>query len=584
METQGLRSHARTADDAVPSTPSLPSSRNRGRRRVLLVDRDESTARFVRGLFDDASAGSGASSWEFHVCSDVHQAREALAVSAVDLALVGSPTGEEHRGQAASELATSAPERTVLALHAGPDPDDSAAPLGTVGWLPLQGLTGPLLRRLLDVALERRSLQDELALVRNQLRVAHAQLAKFAQIDPLTGLLNRRGLQQVLSRVLLWARHDETSTAALLVDLDDFRNVNESLGHGVGDVLLRETAQVLRDSLRSGDYAARIGGDEFLVLMPRTDAREARSVAERTRLCLSKSPLSLEGRTVHATASIGLTEISDATPSVDELLARMRMVVRDGKLSGKNRVAAETDRTEGPRDESERERFLAAFRNGATLRAVKQGIHTLADETVAGYEFLSRADCPPFSMPQDFFRLCFENNLLTLVDHQCFRRGLEAASALAPGMHCHINLFPSTMIDVPVGHLIDSLPTDRAPEQYCIEISEQQIIGDPSYLSEPVAAFKKHGVKIAIDDVGFGRSCLESLARLEPDVVKIDRKCVNGLAGDDASKRFLERLLAVAHALGSEVVAEGIETRDDLAALVEMGVEYGQGFLWGRPA
>lgn len=549
-------------------------------RRVLLVDRDDAIAAQVRAMLasDDAS-----DTWQFHVCSDIHQAREALAVSAVDLALVGSPRGEEHPGQAATELAEAAPERTVLALHAGHDPDDATAPRGTDGWLPLDGLTGPMLRRLLTCALERRTLAEELTLVRNQLRVAHAQLAKIAQVDPLSGLLNRRGLQQVLSRVLLWARHDETPTSALLIDLDNFRGVNDTLGHGVGDVLLRETANVLRESLRSGDYAARIGGDEFCVLMPRTSAREARAVAERTRLCLSTSPLTIDGKTVHATTSVGLLEISDVTPSVDELLSSLRLVVRDGKLEGKNRVASASDRSDGPRDESERERFLDAFRSGATLRAVKQSIRKLEDESIAGYEFLSRADCPPFSMPQDFFRLCFENNLLTLVDHQCFRRGLEAAKALAPGTHCHLNLFPSTMIDVPVGHLIDALSSDRAPSEYCIEISEQQIIGDPSYLSEPVAALRKHGVKIAIDDVGFGRSCLESLARLEPDVVKIDRKCVNGLSSSDADKRFLERLLAVARALGSEVVAEGIETREDLAALVELGVEYGQGFLWGRP-
>jgi len=571
-----------TSTSGRPAFDAARPSDDRRPRRVLLVDRDDTpSARRVSDLLEAASAPNA---WQFHVCGDVHQAREALAVSAVDLALVGSPRGEHHPGQAASELAAAAPERPVLALFAGPDPDDAAAPAGTAGWLPLDGLTAPMLRRVLESALERRALEEELALVRNQLRVAHAQLAKFAQVDPLTGLLNRRGLQQVLSRVLLWARHDETPTTALLVDLDDFRGVNETLGHGVGDVLLRETAGVLRESLRGGDYAARIGGDEFCIVMPRTDAREARAVAERTRLCLSKSPLTVDGKTVHATASIGMVEVSDATPSVDELLSALRLVVRDGKLDGKNRVAAESDRLAGPRDESERERFLAAFRSGATLRAVKQSIHSLADEKVAGYEFLSRADCEPFSMPQDFFRLCFENNLLTLVDHQCFRRGLEAAGALGPGMHCHLNLFPSTMIDVPVGHLIDSLPAARRPEEVCIEISEQQIIGDPSYLSEPVAALRRAGVKIAIDDVGFGRSCLESLARLEPDVVKIDRKCVSGVSNSDEDKRFLERLLAVSHALGSEVVAEGIETREDLATLVELGVEYGQGFLWGRPA
>jgi diguanylate cyclase (GGDEF)-like protein len=570
---------------------SQAGKRSRSARRVLVVDAHRAVAEHVARLlaapleaFESRDAArtlaAGAVVW----CADVHAAREALATGSAELVLVGALASDAHRGAAALELAGAAPEQPVLALHDGADPDDATLPPGAVGWLPLLGLTGPLLARLLDGATARRRLEDELALVRNQLRLAHAQLAKFAQIDPLTNLLNRRGLQQVLSRVLHWARHDSTPTAAMLVDLDDFREVNETLGHGVGDVLLRETARVLRESLRSGDYAARIGGDEFLVLMPRTDLREGRTLAERTRLCLANSPIALDGRTVHATASIGLAEVSHGTPSVDELLAQCRMVVRDGKLSGKNRVAIDAERSLEPRDESERERFLAAFRSGATLRSVKQAIHDLRDETVTGYEFLSRADCPPFSMPQDFFRLCFENNLLTLVDHQCFRRGLEAASRLEPQVHCHLNLFPSTMIDVPVAHLIDSLPQGRSPAQYCIEISEQQIIGDPSYLAEPVARLREHGVKIAIDDVGFGRSCLESLALLEPDVVKIDRRCVSGLGTTPGKRRFLERLLRVADALGSEVVAEGIETREDLVALRDLGVTQGQGYLWGRPA
>jgi diguanylate cyclase (GGDEF)-like protein len=575
---------------------SQTSKRTRGTPGVVVVDARPAIAERIASLLGTRceawrdqrrelrAAGAVVLAPGVTWCADVNGAREALLAHEAALVLVGTLDGDDHRGAAALEIAGAAPERPVLALHDGTDPDDGALPPGAAGWLPLEGLTGPLLTRLLDGVVARRRLEDELALVRNQLRLAHAQLAKFAQIDPLTSLLNRRGLQQVLSRVLHWARHDGTPTAAMLVDLDDFRDVNETLGHGVGDVLLRETARVLRESLRSGDYAARIGGDEFLVLMPRTDVREGRAVAERTRLCLSSSPLTIDGRKVHATASIGLAEVSHGTPSVDELLAQCRLVVRDGKASGKNRVASDADRSNEPRDESERERFLTAFRSGATLRAVKQSIHDLTDESVTGYEFLSRADCPPFSMPQDFFRLCFENNLLTLVDHQCFRRGLEAAGRLAADVHCHLNLFPSTMIDVPTAHLLDSLPAGRNPEQYCIEISEQQIIGDPSYLAEPVARLRERGVKIAIDDVGFGRSCLESLALLEPDIVKIDRRCVSGVGAAKDKRRVLERLLRVANALGSQVVAEGIETRDDLAALVDLGVTQGQGFLWGRPA
>ena len=118
---------------------------------------------------------------------------------------------------------------------------------------------------------------------------------------------------------------------------------------------------------------------------------------------------------------------------------------------------------------------------------------------------------------------------------------------------------------------------------FCIEISEQQFIGDPACLRDHVAAFKEKGIKVSIDDVGFGRSCLETLIMLEPDVVKIDRAYVDGASRDPHKGRLLARLVEVSKALGAEIVAEGIESRDDLALLQDYGVIYGQGWLWGKP-
>ncbi|HKX46633.1 MAG TPA: EAL domain-containing protein, partial [Planctomycetota bacterium] len=227
---------------------------------------------------------------------------------------------------------------------------------------------------------------------------------------------------------------------------------------------------------------------------------------------------------------------------------------------------------------------LDALRSGAGLRSVRHGIQRLAGDHVVGYEFLARSSVEPFGLPVDFFRLAFESNVLTLVDHHCFRLALEASRGLAPDLSAHLNVFPSTLIDVPTAHLIESFPTERPAETYCVEISEQQIIGDPSYLVGPVCALRRHGVRIAVDDVGFGRSCLESLVLLEPDVVKIDRRCVQGVARDPDQRRSLERLLKVSDTLDAKVVAEGVESREDKGVLEDLGVELGQGYLWGHPA
>jgi EAL domain-containing protein (putative c-di-GMP-specific phosphodiesterase class I) len=160
---------------------------------------------------------------------------------------------------------------------------------------------------------------------------------------------------------------------------------------------------------------------------------------------------------------------------------------------------------------------------------------------------------------------------------------INAAQYLEKGSRFDVNLFPSTIIDTPIEKLLEMFPEEKEVGQYCVEISEQQFIGDPSYLKEHTAALQKSGVHVAIDDVGFGRSSLESLILLEPDIVKVDIKYVAGIALDKQKQRLMRRLIGVVSSLGAELIAEGVETRDDLEVIKEMGVPYAQGYLWGYP-
>ena len=145
-----------------------------------------------------------------------------------------------------------------------------------------------------------------------------------------------------------------------------------------------------------------------------------------------------------------------------------------------------------------------------------------------------------------------------------------------------MNIFPSTLLAVPVQHLLAEIP-DGAASLFCFEISESQIIGDPSYLIEPVRELRNAGVCIAIDDVGFGNSCLESLVFLQPEIIKLDKRLGRGI-GDDAGKaRHLERFLQIAKHVSPNVVLEGIENERDLACARELGVPFGQGDHWGMP-
>jgi len=221
---------------------------------------------------------------------------------------------------------------------------------------------------------------------------------------------------------------------------------------------------------------------------------------------------------------------------------------------------------------------------GKHVLTVKQPIFRLDDESPVGWEFLSRYSNQTFELPENFFRLSTERNVLTLVDHACLRAGVGAAMELPPYARFHLNIFPTTLIAVPPEHLLDLFPKPLPKGTFCLEISEQQIVGDPSYLLPAVRALRSAGMLIGVDDVGFGSSCLESLVLLEPDIMKIDKRCVIGIDRDPNRVAHLRRYVAVARTLGCEVIAEGIETAAELAVVRSLGVEFGQGFFWGQPA
>ena len=188
-------------------------------------------------------------------------------------------------------------------------------------------------------------------------------------------------------------------------------------------------------------------------------------------------------------------------------------------------------------------------------------------------------------MPDDFFRIAIENNMIPLVDRHCFRACARAAAQTDKRLRCHINLFPSTLVDAPIQELISILSKDHFEKgRYCFELSEQQILGGPFYLEDAVQAIKDAGILLAVDDVGFGYSCVESLVCFEPDIIKLDRACLRRAPENGKKIRFLEHLIKMDEGLKAEIVVEGIESEADLELLKQVGIQYGQGYLWGEPS
>jgi diguanylate cyclase len=441
------------------------------------------------------------------------------------------------------------------------------------------------LLRAIRYAVERHRSVRDLTRVKRELERANQHLERLTLIEPLTELLNRRGLQQALSREIQSLARGTSHAAVLVVDLDDFKTINETLGHAAGDVVLKEIGRRLRASVRAVDYVGRLGGDEFMLILPDTSPAEVGRVAERLRLFISTAIIQHSQGTVNVTTSIAAMLLTPDMPALDEVLSRAHLLLSQAKNNGKNRVTfASGDMDDTARRLRAETDMCTNLTRGRNILTVKQPIYRLADESPIGYELLSRYSNGIFEMPDNFFRTCSERNVLTLADHACLRAAVKTAMTMPPYARFHLNIFPTTLLSVPTEHLLELFPSPVPPDTFCLEISEQQIIGDPSYLVDAVNTLRAAGVMIAIDDVGFGSSCLESLVLLAPDILKIDKRVVIGIDRDPARVEQLRRYVRIAGSLGCGVVAEGIETALELDVVRGLGIEYGQGYLWGKPA
>lgn len=440
------------------------------------------------------------------------------------------------------------------------------------------------LARTILYAIERHHSRRELAMITRELKLANSTLEKLSVLDPTTECLNRRGLQQALGTEIRALLEDGETVLVILLNLDDFRKINQRLGHSVGDVALIEIAHKLRSVVRGVDYVARVSGDEFVLLLPKAHPAEVVRIAERVRLAVASMVMHSNEESLAVTASLAAMMLKLETLALEDILGKLHMVLKRSKSAGKNRVSYEGSEFDDTAERIFKQTdMITRLARGDNLFIARQPIIDLERDTIVGYEFLSRFGNPTEETPDNFFRIAAERDVLTLVDHHCVRAAVHASRALSPDLCRHINIYPSTLLSIPPDQLLESLARVIDPRSLCLEISEAQIIGDPSYLIGCVRKLREAGVRIAIDDVGFGTSCLESLVLLEPDVIKLDKRCARRLAESPDKRRQLQRFVTVASHLAREVVIEGIERREDLVAALEAGVRFAQGYLWGMP-
>ncbi|HEY0788072.1 MAG TPA: EAL domain-containing protein [Thermoanaerobaculia bacterium] len=544
--------------------------------QVLVIEDDAADARLL-GTFLSKSATPPFGAVHVKTIADAVRTLDAGSFDAALLDL-GLPDANDLDGLDA--LRRAVPSLPIIVVTGRGDQELAIAALqhGAEDYLTKGEFDRRLLARSIRYAIERSRNRREIERVGRELQVANQRLENLLMIDPLTELLNRRGLDRALLQCMERMNRERINVLAFFIDLDHFKRINDEHGHSVGDVVLTEIAAKLREAARTGDWVGRIGGDEFLILMPAAPAGELSSIAERLRLTVSSLCLDAGGRSIRTTACVAAMNLPRDAGSLDIVLSRMHFLLRQTKNRGRNCVAwegMEIDSGDGV------EAICDDIRMGRGVYAVIQPIFRLSDMKVVGFELLSRFRKAVVS-PDAVFRMCAEKNMLSLADHYCLRTCVALAEALPIHTNRHVNIFPSTIMGIAPEHLLEIFP--RRKDRFCVELSEQQMLGDLTRLQERVTSLRRDGLKIACDDVGFGRSHLESLVLLEPDVIKIDKRCVRGIAEQALTRRQLERFVAVAHKLGSEIVAEGVETEEDLEVLRQLGVDQAQGFLWGAPA
>lgn len=439
----------------------------------------------------------------------------------------------------------------------------------------------PVFSRAIRYALERSRILRE----RDD---AHEKVLQMATSDPLTGLLNRQGLETLLRQMVLSAQKIGQHAFAFLLNLDNFKAINDTFGHAVGDLVLKEMGSRIQSVLLgSGGTVARISGDEFMVMVSGLSEEVAVLMAERVRLAVSQSSVgSSEGQNVFVTASIGLVELLDESSSVDHVLQRLRYTIsKSKKTTRKNSVTYHKVPLTGKQPDSQGpslDQIIDVMVSGQGFYAVSQPLVDLETKAETGREYFGRFSWEDYLLPEDFFRIAREAKILTIIDRFCLKVCVEAAQKRSKGQ-AHVNLYPSTLMDISSEQLVREFSGPGDIRRYCIEISEQQVICDPSHLVSTIRALRNAGICIAIDDVGFGRSCLESLILLEPDVVKIDKRWIRGIHQDPERQRLLKRLVHIIESCEAQAIAEGVETEGERQLLLDFGLRYGQGYLFGKP-
>lgn len=413
-----------------------------------------------------------------------------------------------------------------------------------------------------------------------------------AYFDHLTSLPNRFLALDRLSQILIEAQRNQIKTAVLFLDIDDFKKVNDSLGHETGDKLLIKVAKRLQKELRKEDTVGRLGGDEFIILLRGiTDHQRALAKVEKL-LNIFSSTFLIDGRELNLTVSMGVAIYPENGRTASDLLRNADTAMYQAKASGRNTYSFFTDEMNANmhrRLAIEEQMQGALERNEFTL--FYQALIDVKTQKIIGAEALLRWHNVVLGQvtPDEFIPVAEQTGFIVPIGRYVIKQALiflaEWQNTDQKKYSISVNLSPRQLRDTTLFGVIKHalVKTGIAPENLHLEITEGVLMNAQGYIQDFLNKLSDLGVKLAMDDFGTGYSSLNYLRQFPFDVLKIDRSFIDGIAANNADEDLVKATIAMSHSLGLTVVAEGVETQEQLSVLENLGCDFVQGYYFSKP-
>ncbi|OZA06121.1 MAG: hypothetical protein B7X95_03990 [Methylophilaceae bacterium 17-44-8] len=468
------------------------------------------------------------------------------------------------------------------------------------GTITLETLHKSKLGALIPVEVNANAIQHEgkifnFALVRNisERKLIEEKMYHQASYDFLTGLPNRRLLLDRLKEEIITARRSQSNVSLLFIDLDHFKEVNDTLGHHQGDLLLSQAAQRIQLCIRESDVLGRMGGDEFLVIL--TGASELAHLGRVAQNIIDAmtTPFSLDNNISYISASIGVASYPSDVDTLESLISAADQAMYVAKERGRNGFSFFT--TSMQQEVQERLALANDLREAIHKKQLEiylQPIVEISTEQIVKAEALIRWNHPRHGMvpPDKFIPIAEETGLIHEIGDLVFHKAAEVMSRwleIDPHGYCQISVnmsarqfLPSDIGNAWISHLsIINLPANRL----VIEITESLLLGEEINIMEKLNRFREAGIEVALDDFGTGYSAMSYLKKFNIDYLKIDRSFVRDLETDQNDRAIAEAIVVMAHKLGLKTIAEGVETEQQKNILAEVGCDYVQGYYFAKP-